>query len=152
MERRGPAVLDRTLIAINNLAVRLRRTRCRPDQVLVLFSRCLQRSTCDRKLDEKAAACARCGKCAVKAFLDLGEKYGVHLFLATGGRQAAARASDPGIRAIVAVACEKELRAGVFAALPKATLARTIAWPCGPCKDTVVRMDEVEEAVRWFIR
>jgi hypothetical protein len=76
----------------------------------------------------------------------------VHVFLATGGRQAATRAKAPGIKAIVAVACEKELRAGVFAALPKAVLGCTISWPCGPCKDTTIRMETVEEAVRWFLR
>jgi uncharacterized protein len=145
-------VIDKTLIALNNAAVRLRRTRCRPDQLLVLFSRCLQRSACERKLAEDVANCARCGLCPIKDLLDLAERYGVSIFLATGGRQAAARAADPNIKAIVAVACHKELRAGVFASLPKAVLARTIAWPCGPCKDTTVSVDTVEEAVKWFLR
>jgi uncharacterized protein len=145
-------VIDKTLIALNNAAVRLRRTRCRPDQLLVLFSRCLQRSDCERKLDEDVTNCVRCGKCPVKGFLDLADKYGIHVFLATGGRQAAARAASDDIKAIVAVACHKELRAGVFASLPKAVLAKTIAWPCGPCKDTTVSMEPVEEAVKWFLR
>jgi hypothetical protein len=147
-----PAVMDKTLIALNNLAVRLRRTRCRPAELLILFSRCLQRSACQRKLDEDLQNCARCGRCPVCKFLDLRDQYGVQVFLATGGGQAAARAAAPGVKAIVAVACRKELRAGVFASLPKAVLGRTIAWPCGPCKDTTVSMDEVEEAVRWFLR
>jgi uncharacterized protein len=146
------AVIDKTLVALNNLAVRLRRTRCRPDQLLVLFSRCLQRSACEHKLAEDVANCARCGQCPVKSFLDLADKYGIKVFMATGGRHAAARAAQPDIKAIVAVACEKELRAGVFASLPKAVLARRITWPCGPCKDTTVSIDEVEEAIRWFLR
>ena len=145
-------MINRTLIAINNLSVKLRRTRCRPDQLLVLFSRCLQRSDCDRKLAEDLSNCRRCGRCAVKGFLDLAAKYGIRVYIATGGRQATALAKSPDVKAIVAVACEKELRAGVFASLPKAVLARTIAWPCGPCKDTVVQLDVVEEAVRWFLR
>ena len=145
-------MINRTVITLNNLSVRLRRTRCKPPELLVLFSRCLQRSACDRRLGENLAECRRCGQCAVTRFLDLAEKYGVQVFMATGGRQAAARAKSPGVKAIVAVACEKELRAGVFASLPKAVLARTIAWPCGPCKDTTVEMDAVEEAVRWFLR
>ena len=145
-------MIDKTLITLNNLGVRLRRTRCRPDQLLVLFSRCLQRSACDRKLSEELVACRRCGQCPVCRFLDLRDQYGIHVFMATGGRQAAARAADPGIKAVVAVACPKELRAGIFASLSKAVLACTIAWPCGPCKDTTIPMEEVEEAVRWFLR
>ena len=145
-------MIDRTVIALNNLAVRLRRSRCKPNELLILFSRCLQRSSCDRKLSETCAECRRCGQCSVCRLLDLHDKYGVGVFLATGGRQAAERASTPDVKAIVAVACPKELRAGIFASLPKAVLARTIAWPCGPCKDTTVEIGEVEEAVRWFLR
>ena len=145
-------MIDRTVIRLNNLAVRLRRTRCRPEELLILLSRCLQRSACDRKLNEDLAACLRCGKCNVCRFLDLRDHYGVQVFMATGGRQAAARAKAPDVRAIVAVACEKELRAGIFASVPKAVLALTIARPCGPCKDTTIEMGKVEEAIRWFLR
>jgi hypothetical protein len=145
-------VLDQTVIALNNLSVRLRRARCRPEQLLVLFSRCLQRSQCERKLDENLQNCARCGQCAVAGFLALADKYGVNLFMATGGRQAVARARADDIKVIVAVACPKELRAGVFASLPKAVLATTIEWPCGPCKDTTVSLDAVEQAITWLLR
>jgi hypothetical protein len=147
-----PAAIDRALLALNNLAVRLRRTRCKPDQLLILFSRCLQRSGCDRKLTEDLANCQRCGRCPVTRFLDLADKYRVQVFIATGGRQASALAGQPQVKAIVAVACGKELRQGIFASLPKAVLARTITWPFGPCKDTAVEIDAVEEAVRWFLR
>ena len=147
-----PAALDKAVVALANLSTRLRRTRCRPEEVLVLFASCLQRSECERRLDDALANCARCGRCAVSAFLDLAETYGVRVYRATGGRHAATRARDPKIKAIVAVACRKELRDGIFACLPKAVLARTIAWPCGPCKDTTIEMGEVEAAVRWFLR
>jgi hypothetical protein len=147
-----PAAIDRALLALNNLAVRLRRTRCKPAELLVLFSRCLQRSDCDRQLAENLVNCRRCGRCPVTRFLDLAEKYGIQVFIATGGRQASERARQPGIKAIVAVACEKELRQGIFASLPKAVFAQTITWPHGPCKDTAIEIDAVEEAVRWFLR
>jgi len=146
------AALDKAIVALSNFSTRLRRTRCRPEEVLILFPSCLQRSACDRRLDDDLANCARCGKCAVAGFLDLRDRYGVQVYRATGGRRAVARARDPKIRAIVAVACQKELREGIFACLPKAILATKIAWPCGPCKDTTVEMEKVEEAVRWLLR
>lgn len=144
--------LDKAIVALSNFSTRLRRTRCRPEEILVLFASCLQRSECDRRLDDALTHCARCGQCAVAGFLDLADRYGVQVFMATGGRQAAARTRDPKIKAVVAVACRKELREGIFACLPKAVLATTIAWPCGPCKDTTVELERVEEAVRWFLR
>jgi len=147
-----PAALDKAVVALSNFSTRLRRTRCRPEEVLILFAGCLQRSECDRRLDDALTNCGRCGRCAVAAFLDLADRYGVGVYRATGGRQAAARARDPKVKAVVAVACRKELREGIFACLPKAVLATRIAWPCGPCKDTTVEMDRVEEAVRWLLR
>lgn len=145
-------MINRTLIRLNNLAVRLRRTRCKPDQLLILLSRCLQRSACDCKVIDGIANCRRCGRCVVSRFAKLGEETGVRVFMATGGRQAAERAARPEVKAIVAVACEKELRAGIFASLPKAVYAQTIEWPCGACKDTTVSFERVEHAVRWFLR
>jgi hypothetical protein len=88
----------------------------------------------------------------VDRILALAEKHGIRVFCATGGRQAAARTHRPEVCAIVAVACEKELRAGIFASLPRAVLARRISWPCGPCKDTAIEIREVEEAIRWLLR
>ena len=145
-------MIDRAVIALNNLAVRLRRTRCRPGEVLVLFSRCLQRSACDANVTDDLANCRRCGQCLVTRFLELGERCGVQVSMATGGRLAAQRARAPSVKAIVAVACGKELRAGIFASLPKAVLARSIEWPCGPCKDTTIEFRDVEEAVQWLLR
>jgi len=145
-------VIDRAIIRLNNLAVRLRRTRCKPEELLVLLSRCLQRSACDCQVTEKVTNCRRCGQCTVARFADLAERTGVQVFMATGGRQAAARAKDPAIKAIVAVACEKELRAGLLALIPKAVLAETIEWPCGACKDTTVDFDRVEASIRWLLR
>ncbi len=145
-------MIDRAVVSLNNMTVRLRRTRCRPDELLVLFSRCLQRSACDCNIADDLANCRRCGQCVVARFHEMADEYGVKLFLATGGRHAAERAAQDDVKAIVAVACEKELRAGLFAALPKPVLATGIDWPCGPCKDTTVDFHQVEEAVRWFLR
>ncbi len=145
-------MIDRTVVRLNNVAVKLRRTRCRPEELLVLFSRCLQRSACECNVGDDLENCKRCGRCAVADFLRLRDEYGVRVFMATGGRHAVERARDPEIKAIVAVACEKELKGGIFASLPKAVLAAEIAWPVGPCKDTTVDIRRVEEAVRWFLR
>ena len=147
-----PAVVDKAVVALNNLSVRLRRTRCRPDQVLVLFAACLQRSECERRLDGGLSNCARCGKCAVSRFLDLADRYGVQVFRATGGREAAARGRDPNVKAIVAVACRKELSDGLKVAFPKPTLLLELGTPNGPCKDTCIDFDAVRAAVARFLR
>ena len=140
------------LKTLNNLSVRLRRKRCRPDQLLLLFSSCLQRSSCDGNVVGSLDNCRRCGQCVVCEFLDLADELGVNVFLATGGRLAAEKARDPKIKAIVAVACGKELSEGIKATFPKPVLVQELTTPNGPCKDTQVDFQAVRKAVEYFLR
>jgi hypothetical protein len=56
------------------------------------------------------------------------------------------------VDAVVAVACEKELREGMRATFPKPVLGIINLRPNGPCRDTDVDVAQVEDAMRWFLR
>ncbi len=58
---------------------------------------------------------------------------------------ALARSRD--VKAIIAVACEKELRSGIIACLPKPVVALINMRPNGPCCETDIDVDEVERAI-----
>lgn len=135
-----------------NLATRLRRSRCKPERLLILFPSCLQYSECPQKITNDVQNCKRCGRCKVKSILELAEEYGCQCLVATGGRLALQIARGDGVDAVVAVACEKELQGGLRAVLPKPSLGVINLRPHGPCKDTDVDLAQVEEAVRWFLR
>ena len=134
------------------MLTRLRRPRCSPGRLLILFPSCLQRSECPQKITTDLAECKRCGRCKVKDMLELAERYGCRRMVATGGRLALQIARGDGVDAVVALACEKELTEGLLATFPKPGLGVINLRPHGPCKDTDVDMAEVEEAVRWFLR
>ncbi|HHT9132753.1 MAG TPA: DUF116 domain-containing protein, partial [Candidatus Tripitaka californicus] len=70
---------------------------------------------------------------------------------ASGGRVALQRVKSEEIRGVVAVACEKELRIGLMAAMPKAIMAVPNLRPHGYCKDTDVTMEEVEKEILRFL-
>jgi len=144
--------MGRRIVRLLNLATRLRRSRCEPGRLLILFPSCLQRSECPQKITSDVANCLRCGKCKVKDVLELAEKYGTQCVVGTGGHLALEIASGDGVDAIVAVACEKELQEGMKGALPKPSLGVINIRPHGPCKDTDVDLAELEEAIRWFLR
>jgi hypothetical protein len=72
--------------------------------------------------------------------------------VATGGRLALELAKAEGVKAIVAVACEKELQAGLTGVFPKPSLGIINLRPHGPCRDTDVDLGEVEEAIAWLLR
>jgi hypothetical protein len=143
-------VLDRALIGLNNLSVRGRRPRVRPGGVLVLLPSCLQASDCKQNVVGDLAACRRCGRCKLGPILDLCEARGVPCAIAKGGRVAVQRARQPEVKAIVAVACEKELRSGIIACLPKPVFALANERPNGPCNWTDVDVNQVEAAIDWL--
>ena len=144
--------MNRIVVGISNLTTKLRRTRVKPEALLLLIPHCLRRSACTQDIISGVWNCARCGKCNIHALIALSEKYGCRIEVASGGRLAADKVRHPDVRAVVAVACNTELRQGVLAAFPKAVLGVVNSCPKGPCKDTDVEVEEVERAIRWFLR
>lgn len=143
--------VDRTIVALNNMTVRVRHKRTAPEHLLLLVPHCLQNSRCDVRLDDGMTACRRCGRCQVKALIELAESYGIRRAIVSGGELALERTRDESVRAVVAVACEKELRQGILAAFPKAIIGIANERPFGPCKDTCVNLDDVRRAIEWFL-
>jgi len=144
--------VGRQLVKLMNSVTRVRRARCKPGELLLLLPACLQDSACERKITRDVGECRRCGRCKVKDVLDLADKYGVRCAVATGGRLAVDLARDRGVKAVVAIACEKELQAGMLAVFPKPALGVINLRPNGPCTDTDVDLAEVEETLAWLLR
>ncbi len=145
-------MLRNALIRMNNVLTRWRRVRVAPAQLLLLAPHCLQFTGCDRKVTNDLEACARCGQCTVSDLVGLCREYGIRGHVVGGGRRALEQVRDPAVRAVVAVACEKELWAGICAAFPKPVLAVTNRLPNGPCRDTSVDAPLVRAAIRSLLR
>jgi hypothetical protein len=91
--------------------------------------------------------CKQCGKCRCGDLVELSKRIGLRTELAGGGAEAIRLAKDDSVKAIIAIACSKELRAGIMAVFPKPVLAISNRQPNGPCKNTDVLVSEVEKAV-----
>ena len=143
--------VDSALIALNNLVVKRRKKKVEPENLLLLFSACLQNSKCKQNLVHEVQNCRRCGGCKVCELLALAERRRVKPFMASGGKIALLEARKAGVKAVVAVACEKELREGILAAFPKTVFAVVNLRPSGPCRDCSVKIDDVEKAVQVFL-
>jgi hypothetical protein len=146
-------MLLRALLRLNNRLTLWRRVRVDPGLVLLLVAHCLQSSACGRNLTRPGGVgCARCGRCPVDALEALRRRLGVQMLVVGGGRQALSAVRMPDIRAVVAVACERELLQGLLAVFPRPVLAVSNARPLGDCRDTRVELHDVEAALRAFIR
>jgi len=148
---RDAAEIKQSFIAVNNQMVRSRRFCLSPAQLLLLLPHCLQWSLCPHKITIDINNCHRCGRCPVNDLIALREKYGVALGMATGGTLARRHVKQYRPRAIVAVACERDLTSGIQDANPIPVLGVANERPNGPCLDTQVALDKVEEAIRFFL-
>lgn len=140
----------RALIRLNNTLVRWRRVRAAPQEVLVLLPHCLHRDTCPRNVARDVSECLRCGQCSMADLVKARDEYGVACGVVGGGRQALLQARQASVKAIVAVACERELVAGIVAAFPKPVLGVLNRAPEGPCRNTQVDVGAVLAAVETF--
>ncbi len=143
---------NKWIIKWNNRLVHGRRIRVQPDEILLLLPHCLHKQSCPRNVVHSLDECKRCGECSVGALAGVRDDFGVVACVVGGGRQALAHTRNPKIKAVVAVACEKELVQGIFAAFPKPVLGVINITPEGPCKNTLVDPAKVIKAVESLSR
>ncbi len=140
-------VIDKQFVSLSNMMTKLRKKKCPPEGLLLLFPHCIQNSKCKQNIKHDLNECKRCGKCKVKDLLEISEEYGISIAIASGGRIALKRVMAEEVQGVVAIACEKELRTGLMAAMPKAIFAVPNLRPHGYCVDTDVYMDDVLKAI-----
>ncbi|MEW6425450.1 MAG: DUF116 domain-containing protein [Bacillota bacterium] len=138
-------------VEVNNQLVRARKVKAEPPQVLVLVPHCLQWTGCPHKITVDVDNCRRCGTCYIDELLTLRDRFGVKMGVATGGTLARKYVEEYRPRAVVAIACERDLSSGIQDVGRLPVLGVTNERPHGPCRDTCIDIARVEEAIRHFI-
>lgn len=141
-----------SFIKVNNELVLRELGRYAPDRVLLLMPHCLQNSRCDMRLTYDMDNCKRCGLCPIAGLLDLRDRFGVHLAIATGGTIARRIVVEKRPKIIIAVACYRDLSSGIQDTYPLPVFGVLNERPNGPCLDTLVPLDRLEEALRRFLK
>jgi uncharacterized protein len=124
--------IGHSLVKVNNALIYTTKKKFKANNLLVLLPRCL-----DREMRTKAT--------------EITAKYGCHVFTATGGTSARQMLKKIRPDAIIGVACERDLVAGMTDSphyIP--IIAITNKRPQGPCKDTEIDIDEFEKAIRFL--
>ncbi|MDI6601393.1 MAG: DUF116 domain-containing protein [Thermoanaerobacteraceae bacterium] len=136
---------------INNNIVASKNVKIAPEDILILLPHCLQRTTCVHRITTNINNCRRCGKCDIKGLIEIAERYGVHIVVATGGTLARKAVKNYKPKAIVAVACERDLTSGIQDVNGIPVFGIVNIRPEGPCYNTRVDLNLVENAVKNFI-
>jgi hypothetical protein len=140
-----------SFIEINNQLVLAQHPRTTPDKLLLLMPHCLQFHECKFRITGSTVHCQRCGQCPITGLVELSEKYGVGLAVATGGTLARRIVVERRPRMIIAVACERDLSSGIQDSYPLPVFGVINHRPHGPCYDTQVDLGKVEEALQTFL-
>jgi hypothetical protein len=125
--------LGGSFIQVCNALIKASGPRCPCSRLLILTPRCLT-------------------KALKKRIYALAHEYGCEIFTAGGGEIARRRIAESKPNAVIGIACERDLVNGirdVFPLMP--VLAIPNVRPQGPCKETHVDVEKVEEAVKFFM-
>jgi hypothetical protein len=139
-----------SFIEVNNQLVQARQELVPYDQILVLAPHCLQNSDCPHKITQNPDNCRGCGRCPVNDLISLRDRYGIKLAFATGGTLARRFVQEFRPRAIIAIACDRDLASGIQDASPLPVLGILNERPCGPCFNTRVNLRDVDAAIHFF--
>jgi uncharacterized protein len=125
--------VENASVKVYNALALLRRRKVGKGELLLLIPRCLSKDTLD-------------------SVLGIAGKYGVPVFVATRGQLARRVIRERRPRAVVAVACERDMVSGLHDVAGKIpVLGLTMTLPSGPCKDALLNLRQLEDWVRAYV-
>jgi len=114
-----------------------------PERILVLLPHCLQWSECGHKIAGTGERCAECGKCTIGSFRRMTQETGIPIVIATGGTLARKAIREHRPELVLAVACERDLAAGIYEMRKLPVFGVLNERPEGPCKNTQVDPEQI---------
>lgn len=124
--------------------------RVKPEKILVILPHCIQSSKCRIRIRNGLDDCQQCGCCNISQIRQLANTLGVQVALATGGTAARKMILDLRPEFVIAVACERDLSSGIMDVKGLPVYGILNKRPNGPCKDTFVDLNDLEEMIKHF--
>lgn len=137
-------------VKLNNSYIYSNKYNFNSKDIMILIPHCVQKNSCKLKVTNKIENCAKCGLCNVSDLVKLKEKTGINIFIATGGTLARKIIIENKPKAVIAVACERDLTSGIQDMKHIPVLGIFNKRPNGPCVDTFIDIHEVEDAINFL--
>jgi hypothetical protein len=141
-----------SFLEFNNALVRAETGTKVRSRVLLLLPHCLQNSACSRMLSGDIRNCGECGSCSVCELRQLLSKYTFETCIVGGGGLALKMVSELRPDGVIGVACERELVAALKEIRNVPVIAISNRRPEGPCRNTKVVVDKVDDALGIFLK
>ena len=125
--------VENASVKVYNTLELIRHRKVNTGELLLLVPRCLSRD-------------------ALEGVLAVAKRYAVPVFVATRGQLARRVIRERRPRAVVAVACERDMVSGLHDVAGKVpVLGLVLKLPSGPCKDTVLDLVQLEDWVKAYV-
>ncbi len=142
--------MRRVYIKLNNEYIYSGKYNFDAEDIIILIPHCVQNNSCKLKITNDIDNCNRCGLCSVNDLVELKNKQNVKVFVATGGTLARKIIVDNKPKAVIAVACERDLTSGVQDVSKIPVLGVFNKRPNGPCFNTGIDIEDVENAIKFL--
>ncbi len=142
--------IRKVYVKLNNEYIYSNEYNFETKDILILIPHCVQKSICKLKVTSNINNCKECGMCNISSLLKLKEKTNVSIYVATGGTLARKIILENKPKAVIAVACERDLTSGVQDIRKIPILGVFNQRPNGPCIDTTINIDEIEKTIEFF--
>jgi hypothetical protein len=143
--------LQQSFIALNNQLIQAKKLRVPASRTLLLLPHCIQLFDCAIKITGDVDKCRRCGRCAIHELTGLAAARGIDIAVASGGTLARKIIVERRPQLIIAVACERDLTAGIRDAYPLPVIGVLNQRPHGPCINTRVVLTELEATLDEYL-
>jgi hypothetical protein len=144
--------IQRSFLEVNNQLARSCKLSLAANELLLLLPHCLQNSACTHRITHDSSNCRRCGGCQIGALLKMASQKGIGVEIVTGGTLARRAVLKHSPKAVIAVACERDLCSGVLDTFPLPVIGVVNERPEGPCYNTRVDFSALEEALDFFLK
>ena len=125
--------VENASVKVYNALALVRGRKVGTGELLLLIPRCLSKET-------------------LEGVLSIAGKYEVPVFVATRGQLARRVIRERRPRAVVAVACERDMVSGLHDVAGKIpVLGLTMTLPSGPCKDALLNLRQLEDWVKAYV-
>ena len=143
--------IEGSFIAVSNFLFAERGVKVPANRLLVITPHCLQLASCPHKITRDPNNCKRCGGCNIGDLMKLSDQLGFHFLVATGGTLARQMVKETKPKAVLAIACERDLMSGIQDVYPLPAVGILNIRPNGPCYNTKVDMTEVADMIKKII-
>lgn len=123
-----------SFVLVSNAVVRAVEHSSKDKRIMILLPRCLTKET-------------------IQEIYKIKETYPVEIFTVSGGELARKKVKEFNPSAIIGVACERDLVSGIRDVAHKIpVIGLPNKRPNGPCKDTIVDVDELRKTVEFYLK